>query len=61
MHFDEEDFTPAEEEEDTMARPAVQLANQVLNQAIKALASDVHIEPHEKKIKIRYRIDGVSA
>lgn len=57
--FDEEELIPEEEEEDTLARPAVQLANQVLNQAIKALASDVHIEPHEKRLKIRYRIDGV--
>jgi type IV pilus assembly protein PilB len=57
--FDEEDLIPEEEEDDTLSRPAVQLANQVLNQAIKALASDVHIEPHEKRLKIRYRIDGV--
>lgn len=40
-------------------RPAVMIANQVLNQAMKSLASDIHIEPHEKKLKIRYRIDGV--
>jgi len=57
--FDEEDLIPEEEDDDTLSRPAVQLANQVLNQAIKALASDIHIEPHEKRLKIRYRIDGV--
>ncbi len=49
--YDEEDFNTAEEEEDTLARPAVKLANQVLNQAMKSLASDVHIEPHEKKLR----------
>ncbi|MBN2861813.1 MAG: Flp pilus assembly complex ATPase component TadA, partial [Bacteroidales bacterium] len=43
----------------TLARPAVQLVNQILNQAIKAKASDVHVEPGEKRLKIRYRIDGV--
>jgi len=57
--FDEEDLIPEEDDDDTLSRPAVQLANQVLNQAIKALASDIHIEPHEKRLKIRYRIDGV--
>ncbi len=40
-------------------KPAVQLANQILNQAVKAGASDVHIEPQEKSLRIRFRIDGV--
>jgi type IV pilus assembly protein PilB len=40
-------------------QPAVQLANQIFNQSIKAGASDVHIEPQEKKLRIRFRIDGV--
>lgn len=40
-------------------KPAVQLANQILNQAVKAGASDVHIEPQEKLLRIRFRIDGV--
>ncbi len=48
-----------EQEEIALSRPAVQLANQVLNQAMKSLASDIHIEPQEKKVRIRYRIDGV--
>lgn len=59
--FEEEDFYDEEEdnEDDTLLRPAVQLANQILNQAMNALASDIHIEPQEKRLKIRYRIDGV--
>ncbi|MBN2558744.1 MAG: type II/IV secretion system protein [Clostridia bacterium] len=58
----EDDEAPSNREEDediALSRPAVQLANQMLNQAIKALASDIHIEPHEKVLKIRFRIDGV--
>lgn len=60
--YEEEEFEPTDAEADddlTLSRPAVQLVNQVLNQAIKARASDVHVEPGEKKLKIRYRIDGV--
>ncbi len=57
--YEEEEFVSEEEEDITLSRPAVQLTNQVLNQAVKALASDIHIEPQEKRIKIRYRIDGV--
>lgn len=40
-------------------KPAVQLVNQVLNQAVKSNASDVHIEPQEKYTRVRFRIDGV--
>jgi len=40
-------------------RPAVQLANQIFNQSVQAGASDVHIEPQEKSMRIRFRIDGV--
>jgi type IV pilus assembly protein PilB len=38
--------------------PAVRLVETIINNAIKARASDIHIEPFEKFIKIRYRIDG---
>lgn len=40
-------------------KPAVQLANMIFNQAIRNAASDVHIEPQEKKLRVRFRIDGV--
>lgn len=40
-------------------KPAVQLANQILQNAIRSGASDVHIEAHEKYLRIRFRIDGV--
>jgi type IV pilus assembly protein PilB len=59
--YEDDDAYDLEEEEtdEVLLRPAVQLANQVLNQAMNALASDVHIEPQEKRLKIRFRIDGV--
>jgi len=40
-------------------KPAVQLANLIFNQAIRNAASDVHIEPQEKSLRVRFRIDGV--
>jgi type IV pilus assembly protein PilB len=39
--------------------PVVRLCNAVLLNAIKKRASDIHIEPYEKQMRVRYRIDGV--
>jgi type IV pilus assembly protein PilB len=39
--------------------PVVKLANLILVQAVKDRASDVHIEPFEKALRLRYRVDGV--
>jgi type IV pilus assembly protein PilB len=39
--------------------PVIKLANLIVLQAIKDRASDVHLEPFEKVIRLRYRIDGV--
>ena len=39
--------------------PVIKLANLILLQAIKDRASDVHIEPFEKSVRLRYRVDGV--
>jgi type IV pilus assembly protein PilB len=36
----------------------VKLSNSILSDAVKARASDIHIEPHETFVDIRYRIDG---
>jgi type IV pilus assembly protein PilB len=38
--------------------PVVKIVNLILVQALKEKASDIHIEPFEKTIKLRYRIDG---
>jgi len=39
--------------------PVVRLVNYLVCNAVKEGASDIHIEPGEKKVRIRYRIDGV--
>lgn len=39
--------------------PIIKLVNHILYQAVKRNASDIHIEPFEKEIHVRYRIDGV--
>jgi general secretion pathway protein E len=39
--------------------PVIRLVNLILSKAIEARASDVHIEPFEKDLKVRYRIDGI--
>lgn len=41
--------------------PVIKLANIILVQAIKDRASDIHIEPFEKGLRLRYRVDGVLA
>jgi type IV pilus assembly protein PilB len=39
-------------------RPIVKLVNGILMNAIKERASDVHIEPYEDSLRVRYRVDG---
>ena len=41
--------------------PVIKLANLILVQAIKDRASDIHIEPFEKVVRLRYRVDGALA
>jgi type IV pilus assembly protein PilB len=58
------DETPDDEElasirEVTEDAPIVKLANLLIRQAIQDRASDIHIEPTEHDVRIRYRIDGV--
>ena len=39
--------------------PLIRLVNQLISQAVETRASDVHIEPFEDRLRIRYRYDGV--
>jgi type IV pilus assembly protein PilB len=56
-----------EDEDDEMAdlakvageSPVIRLVNYLICNAVKEGASDIHIEPGEKKMRIRYRIDGI--
>lgn len=45
--------------EDVENAPIVQLVNSVIEQAARQRASDIHIEPFETSIRVRYRVDGV--
>jgi len=49
-----EDLTRAGED-----APVIKLVNVVLLSAIQKGASDIHIEPYEKELRVRYRIDGI--
>lgn len=39
--------------------PVIRLVNQIVQRAVDARASDIHIEPYENQLKIRLRVDGV--
>jgi general secretion pathway protein E len=39
--------------------PVIRLVNLLIDRAVAARASDIHIEPFESKLRVRYRIDGV--
>jgi general secretion pathway protein E len=39
--------------------PVIRLVNLVIQRAVEGRASDIHIEPFESRLKVRYRIDGV--
>ncbi|QQP98571.1 type II secretion system ATPase GspE [Lysobacter enzymogenes] len=41
--------------------PVIRLVNLVIQRAVELRASDIHIEPFENRLKVRYRIDGVLA
>lgn len=45
--------------DDTSDAPIIKLVNHMISQSVKAKASDIHIEPGQDSLKIRYRIDGI--
>src|SRR5215475_12881394 len=56
---DEDEVDLQELERDTEEAPVVRLVNALLTDAIRKRASDIHVEPYEKVLRIRFRIDGV--
>ena len=50
---------PAKLAKDTKMPPVVRLVNQILSGAAKNGASDIHIEPKEAYLQVRYRVDGL--
>ncbi len=55
----EEEINLQDLERATEEAPVVRLVNALLMDAIKKRASDVHVEPYEKILRIRFRMDGV--
>ena len=41
--------------------PVIRLVNLIMQRAVEGRASDIHIEPFENRLKVRYRVDGVLA
>lgn len=53
------DMADSEEvNEDVESSPIVQLVKSMIEQAVRQRASDIHIEPLESRVRVRYRIDG---
>ncbi len=44
--------------DDVVNNPSVRLVDSIIKEAIPYRASDIHIEPFEKRVRVRYRIDG---
>ncbi|MEX0936925.1 MAG: ATPase, T2SS/T4P/T4SS family [Pirellulales bacterium] len=55
----EDDQTGQQEVVDESSAPIVRLVQLIINEAVQLRASDIHIEPFEDRIRVRYRIDGV--
>ena len=51
--------TAAAELQLTDEAPVVSIVNSIISQAIKERASDIHIEPQDKLLRVRFRVDGV--
>ncbi len=60
LEYVQEDEEDAERLKDLASEaPIIRLVNLFITRAVEGRASDVHIEPYEKEIKVRYRIDGI--
>lgn len=53
------DAEVAEETVDDSSAPVIRLVNLMIQEAVQLRASDIHVEPFEDRVRIRYRIDGV--
>ncbi|KAA1257746.1 Type II/IV secretion system protein [Rubripirellula obstinata] len=47
-----------EEDDDDNSAPVIRLVNLMIAEAVQLRASDIHVEPFEERVRIRYRIDG---
>ena len=51
-------FTESADEGRDESAPVIRLVNLIISEAVKMRASDIHVEPFEDRVRIRYRIDG---
>jgi len=56
---EEENVSESELQKAVQDKPIVKLVNSIILNAIKAKASDIHMEIYEKRFRVRYRVDGV--
>lgn len=60
IEFTQTELQEAEQEADAgETSPIIKLVNLIFSEALNMRASDIHIEPFEDRVRIRYRIDGV--
>ena len=59
VSLDESFFTTFDLNEEEQNVPIINLVNTIIQQAINDKASDIHIEPDEEVVRVRYRIDGI--
>ena len=58
IDFTETEAAEAMVAEDDESAPVIKLVNLVMSEAVNMRASDIHVEPFEDRVRIRYRIDG---
>lgn len=55
----DDDAVDADAEKMAEQAPIIRLANALIQQAISDRASDIHVEPQQRAVRVRYRVDGV--
>lgn len=59
VDLDKMDIKDEEQEANDQGSPIVKLVNQIIQSAVQQKASDIHVDPQEKQLIVKYRIDGV--
>ena len=54
-----DEYTFSTEIETSEDAPVINIVNSLISQAVKTGASDIHLEPQEKGLRVRFRVDGV--
>lgn len=57
--YNKEREEQAQSNEDVNQSPIVLLVKSIIEQAVRQRASDIHIEPLERQVRVRYRVDGI--